>query len=91
MRNVTVAATQMACTHNSEENIDKAVGLIKAAKTERCRYYFDSRNVLHLFTFLAPMIQKNFNLAMPYKNNPILKKMSGIAKELDVVLPVSFF
>ena len=32
MRNVTVAATQMACTHNSEENIDKAVGLIKAAK-----------------------------------------------------------
>ena len=32
MRNVTVAATQMACSHNSEENIDKAVGLIKAAK-----------------------------------------------------------
>ncbi len=29
MRNVTVAATQMACTHNSEENIDKAVGVFQ--------------------------------------------------------------
>ncbi len=34
---------------------------------------------------------ENFNLALPFENNPILEKMAGIAEELDVVLPVSFF
>ena len=32
MRKVKVAATQMACTDNSDENIDKAVEIIRTAK-----------------------------------------------------------
>jgi len=90
MRNVTVAATQMACTHNSEENIDKAVGLIKAAKQKGA----DIILIQEMFASLYfPCINdpENFNLALPFKNNPILEKMAAIAKELDVVLPVSFF
>ncbi len=90
MRNVTVAATQMACTHNSEENIDKAVGLIKAAKQKGANIILIQEMFASLY-FPCINDPENFNLAMPYKNNPILKKMAEIAKELDVVLPVSFF
>ena len=32
MRKVTVAATQMACTDNSDANINKAVEIIRTAK-----------------------------------------------------------
>ena len=31
MRNVTLAATQMACTWNTEANVERAVGLVRAA------------------------------------------------------------
>jgi len=89
MRNVTVAATQMACTHNSDENIDKAIGLIKTAKQKGA----DIILIQEMFASLYfPCINdpENFNLALPYKNNPILEKMAVIAKELMSSYPSVF-
>ena len=90
MRKVTVAATQMSCTDNSDENINKAVEIIKTAKEKGA----DIILIQELFTslyFPCNNDPENFKLALPFKNNPILEKMASIAKELDVVLPVSFF
>ena len=90
MRKVTVAATQMACTDNSDENIDKAVEIIRTAKEKGANIIL----IQELFTslyFPCNNDPENFNLALPFENNPILEKMAGIAEELDVVLPVSFF
>ena len=90
MRKVTVAATQMACTDNSDENIDKAVEIIRTAKEKGANIIL----IQELFTslyFPCNNDPENFKLALPFENNPILEKMESIAEELDVVLPVSFF
>ena len=90
MRKVTVAATQMACTDNSDENIDKAVEIIRTAKEKGANIILIQELFASLY-FPCNNDPENFNLALPFENNPILEKMAGIAEELDVVLPVSFF
>ncbi len=90
MRKVTVAATQMACTDNSDENIDKAVEIIRSAKEKGANIILIQELFASLY-FPCNNDPENFNLALPFENNPILEKMAGIAEELDVVLPVSFF
>jgi len=90
MRKVTVAATQMACTDDSDKNINKAIEIIRAAKEKGANIIL----IQELFTslyFPCNNDPENFKLALPFENNPILEKMAVIAKELDVVLPVSFF
>ena len=90
MRKVTVAATQMACTDNSDENIDKAVEIIRTAKEKGANIILIQELFASLY-FPCNNDPENFNLALPFENNPILERMAGIAEELDVVLPVSFF
>jgi N-carbamoylputrescine amidase len=90
MRKVTVAATQMACTDNSDENIDKAVEIIRTAKEKGANIILIQELFASLY-FPCNNDPENFNLALPFENNPILEKMASIAEELDVVLPVSFF
>ena len=90
MRKVTVAATQMACTDNSDENINKAVEIIKSAKEKGANIILIQELFASLY-FPCNNDPENFKLALPFENNPILEKMASIAKELDVVLPVSFF
>jgi len=90
MRKVTVAATQMACTDDSDKNINKAIEIIRAAKEKGANIIL----IQELFTslyFPCNNDPENFKLALPFENNPILEKMAVIAKELNVVLPVSFF
>ena len=90
MRKVTVAASQMACTDNSDENIDKAVEIIRTAKEKGANIILIQELFASLY-FPCNNDPENFNLALPFENNPILEKMASIAEELDVVLPVSFF
>jgi len=90
MRKVTVAATQMACTDNSDENINTAVEIIRTAKEKGANIILIQELFASLY-FPCNNDPENFNLALPFENNPILEKMAGIAEELDVVLPVSFF
>ena len=90
MRKVTVAATQMTCTDNSDENINKAVEIIRTAKEKGANIILIQELFSSLY-FPCNNDPENFNLALPFENNPILKKMASIAEKLDVVLPVSFF
>ncbi|HEY2071384.1 MAG TPA: N-carbamoylputrescine amidase [Rhizomicrobium sp.] len=90
MRNVTFAATQFACSWDAKANIAKAKSLARAAAA-------DGANVIliqELFEtpyFCQDQLADHFALAVPAEGNPLIAEMSALAKELRVVLPVSFF
>ncbi len=90
MRKVTVAATQMACSWNREETLAKAEKLVREAAAKGADIillqelfetpYFCQR---HDFEYME--------LATTLEENPAVKRFQQVAKELDVVIPVSFF
>ena len=89
-KQVTVAATQMSCTRDSIANIENAKKLIRQSAGEGAQIIL----IQELFEseyFCCLNKPEEFNLAKPYKDNPLLKEMSVLAKELSVVLPISFF
>jgi N-carbamoylputrescine amidase len=90
MRKITLAATQFACTWDAPANIAKAKELVRAAAA-------DGANVIllqELFEtpyFCQDQIAEHFGLAKPFKDNPVVAEFAGLAKDLGVVLPISFF
>lgn len=90
MRNVTFATTQMACTDNIEENIAKAEKMIREARDKGA----DVVLLQELFSYLyfCQIYDRGFfDLAKEEEGHPMLEKMSRLAKELEVVIPVTFF
>ena len=90
MREVTFAATQMACSNNPKDNIDQAVNLIEQAAKEGATVVLIQELFEHQY-FCKDQKEEFFNLAAPFKDNPTINLMSKVAKENNVVLPVSFF
>ena len=87
---VTVAATQMSCTRDSDANIENAKKLIRQSAGEGAQIIL----IQELFEseyFCCLNKPEEFNLAKPYQDNPLLQEMSELARELSVVLPISFF
>lgn len=90
MRQVTVAATQMACSWNREANVAEAEALVREAAGLGAQVIL----IQELFEtpyFCVDQKQEHFALAHPTRDHPVLAKMSALAQELGVVLPVSFF
>ena len=85
MREVTVAATQMACSKDKRANIDKAKDLIKKCASEGAQIIL-IQELFESVYFPCLNDPKNFELAKPFDNNPLLIEMSDLAKELGVVL-----
>ena len=86
-----LAATQMACSWNMEENLATAERLVrKAAQQGANVILLQEMFATHFFAFMD-WKPEYFKFALPVRNNPILQRMSGLAKELGVVLPVNFF
>ena len=90
MRKVVVAATQMACSWDREATLAKAEKLVRAAAAKGANIvllqelfetpYFCQR---HDFEYM--------DLATTPEENPAVKRFQEVAKELDIVIPVSFF
>ena len=90
MRQVTLAATQMACGEDSQKNVDRAEGLVRAAHAKGAQIIL----VQELFEtpyFCKDQLARHFSLAQPFEGNPLIKRFSALARELGVVLPISFF
>ncbi len=90
MRNVTVAATQMACSTDPAANIARAEKLLRQAAAKGAQIIL----IQELFEtpyFCQDEIHGNFNLAKPLAENPAIAHFTPIAKELGVVLPISVF
>ena len=90
MREVTVAATQMACSNDTNKNVSNAEKLVRQAASEGAQIVL----IQELFEsqyFCMDQKEELFELSKPFENHPTIKKFSELAKELKVVLPVSFF
>jgi N-carbamoylputrescine amidase len=90
MREVTVAATQMACGPDREENLANAEALVREAAGKGARIIL----IQELFEtpyFCKDQKQELFALARAADESPAIARMSALAAELEVVLPVSFF
>lgn len=97
-RSVVVCATQFACSWDIAKNVRTAESLVREAVTKH-----HANIVLLQELFAAPYfcqtvvdtneVERNFSLAASAdpKQNPFLRKFQELAKELQVVLPISFF
>lgn len=90
MREVTVAATQMACGSDRDSNMASAERLVRAAAGQGANVIL-LQELFQSVYFCKEQRPEHFALAYPYEGNPLLARMSRLAAELGVVLPVSFF
>jgi len=87
---VTVAATQMACSWNLPSNIEKASVLVRQAASAGAQIIL----IQELFEtpyFCIDEQEKHFDLAHTFEEQATIKHMQALAKELEVVLPISYF
>jgi len=89
-RDVTLAATQMACTWQTETNLDRAEVLVREA-VEKGAQIVLLQELFETPYFCPDQKQEFFALARPVDDNPVLARMGDLARELGVVLPVSSF
>ncbi len=89
-REITVAATQMACSWDSAANLDRAEGLVREAAARGAQVIL-LQELFETPYFCPDQKQELFSLARPFAENPVIARFSALAKELGVVLPVSFF
>ena len=90
MKEVTVAATQMACSNDTDKNVSNAEKLVRQAASKGAQIIL----IQELFEsqyFCMDQKEELFELSKPFDNHPTIKKFSELAMELKVVLPVSFF
>lgn len=90
MRKVKVAATQMACTWDRETTLAKAEELVRKAAGQGANV------VLLQELFETPYFCQHHNLnymeiATPLEQNPAVCLFQKVAKELGIVMPVSFY
>ena len=90
MRQVTVAATQMACTNDVRGNIARAEALVRQAAGQGAQIILIQELFENLY-FCQDQVYDFLNLAAPLDENPAVKHFAPIAKELGVVLPISVY
>lgn len=90
MTEITVAATQMACSWNVDENIQKAEELIRLAHEDGAQIIL----LQELFQTPYFCLEQNYahlDLAAALGEDRAVRHFRAIAKELGVVLPISYF
>lgn len=90
MREVVVAATQMSCSCNSGENIKKAERLVRQAASNGARIIL-LQELFETPYFCQREKAEYFKLAIETERNEAIRHFRKIARELEVVLPISFF
>lgn len=90
MRTVTLAATQMACDWDVAGNLDRAERLVRRAAAEGATVVL-LQELFETPYFCQDQAHEFFALARPVEGNPTIARFAALARELGVVLPVSFF
>ncbi len=88
--NVRVAATQLKISWNIEDNLNKAERIVRAAHEQGAQI------ILLQELFKTPYFCQienydYFKLAEVFEESKLIKRFQALAKELEVVLPISFF
>ncbi len=90
MRNVTVAATQMACTDVEAECVSNGEALVRRAASAGANIVL-LQELFEGFYFCQDELPEHFKRARPVEGHPVIEHFKGVAKELGVVLPISFY
>ena len=90
MREVTIAAIQMSCSRDVKENIEKAAKLIRAAAGAGAQIILPSELFERQY-FCQERRYDYYDYAKPLSENAAVQSMKALAKELGVVIPVSFY
>lgn len=90
MKKVTLGSIQMSMSWDKQETLDKAEKLVRKAASKGAQI------ILLPELFETPYFcqEKNYdfyNLATTLEENKAIKRFKPIAKELDIVLPISFY
>ncbi|HXC59849.1 MAG TPA: N-carbamoylputrescine amidase [Steroidobacteraceae bacterium] len=89
-RNVIVAATQFACDWDIHANIARAESLVRRAAREGAQVVL-LQELFETPYFCIEQDSRHLRLATTLRDNPAVARMAEVARELKVVLPVSFF
>ena len=90
MVEVVIAAMQMSCVSEPGRNVDKAEKLIREA-AEKGAQIILPQELFQTLYFCQDQNLSDLGIARPADDNPLLERMSKLADELSVVIPVSFF
>ena len=85
-----LAITQMSCTWDIPANLDKAEALVREAAGQGAELIL-LQELFEAPYFCAEQIPDHYDLAHPFEGNPLIARFAALAKELGVVLPISFF
>lgn len=90
MRNVKVAAVQMTCSWDREDTLKKADRLVRQA-AEKGANIILLQELFETPYFCQKHVFEYLQMATSLEENPAVIHFSKVAKELGVVLPISFF
>ena len=90
MREVTVAATQMACTDNIEDNVAHGEALIRQAASQGANVVL-LQELFEGYYFCQDELPEFYARAKPAEGHPTIAHFQSVARELGVVLPISFY
>ena len=87
---LTIAVTQMACSWDLDANIVRAEELVRQAAQQGAQLIL-LQELFEAPYFCAEQDAKHYDLARPFEGNPLIARFARLAKELRIVLPISFF
>ncbi|MGY3904364.1 N-carbamoylputrescine amidase [Aeromonas lusitana] len=90
MSKIVVATTQFACSWELERNLDIAEGLVREAAAKGANLVL----LQELFAtpyFCIEQYHGHLALAESFEQSRVLRRFSALARELGVVLPISWF
>ena len=87
---VKVAAIQMCMSEDKTSNVQKAKDFVRESAKNGAQIILLPELFESLY-FCKDMDSKYFSFASPLKNNSLIKQFSKLAKELNVVILVSYF
>jgi len=90
MRELTVAAIQMQMADDVSVNVATAERLVREAAARGARLVLIPELFEGLY-FCTDQLAEHFDRARPLAGHPTIAHFSSLARELGVVLPVSFF
>ncbi|MFO0941795.1 MAG: nitrilase-related carbon-nitrogen hydrolase [Pirellulales bacterium] len=90
MSKVTVAATQMIGGWNVQENIDRADRLVRNACQQGAQIVL-LQELFERNYFCQKQKPEYLDFAVPVDQNPAVQHFSRVARDLQVVLPISIF
>ena len=90
MNTLTIAATQMACSNDITANVESAERLVRKAAAQGAQLVLLQELFQNQY-FCQIEDAEYFSLAKLFENNPVIAHFQSLAKELNVVIPVSFF